>query len=126
MAIKTRAHRRAPVKPPPPRKRPPLTGEVLHRPLLVSEDELVWLLGLPDLPPELAKHCADLKAIFQDNWLKLKELTSRHKANAFWMDAPPEAGKRAKAKRIGPLPDIACPSAAQVRRLLAKEQRGGR
>jgi len=74
-----------PKKPPPEQPYPPTE----FRNLAISEEELTYLFGISKrafFPQELFKRMTELADDFRDQGLKLKEITARAKANAFWTE----------------------------------------
>lgn len=117
-------------KPPLGKKARKPTHEVDYRPLQICEAELDWLLKVATknprkFPSSLRNRLQDLKVIFSDQLLKLKELIKTGKANSFYMDeVTAVTGKnRGKNKPFAKqtYPEIACPTPQQMKALLAKE-----
>lgn len=104
--------------------------QVDYRPINLCESEVDWLLKVADrnprkFPKGMVKRLEELKVIFRDELLKLKELISRGKANSFYRDeiTAVTGKKKGKDKPFAKqdYPEIAHLSPKQMKALLDKE-----
>lgn len=101
-----------------------MIGENEFRSLPLNELELDWLIELSEqrgFPfPALRNRLKDLKGKFTDEMLRLKELTARMKANAFFVDE--KTGRtKGKVEKFGDVSERHCVSAQELKKMLKKE-----